>query len=150
MSKKVGRSLEVVKLQVLREKVEYYGKKKIMNPADLEEVARKFIGDADREVFVAVNLSSANSINSVHIVSIGTLNKSVVHPRECFKAALLSNAQAVVFAHNHPSGEVQPSLEDRKITERLKQCGQLLDIKVLDHVIIGERGHFSFQENSLL
>lgn len=140
----------MVKLQVVREEVEYYGTKTICSPKDMEEVVRKFIGDADREVFIAVNLSTANKINSIHIISIGTLNQSVVHPRECFKAALLCNAQAVVFAHNHPSGDVKPSLEDRQITSQLKQCGQLLEIKVLDHVIVGEEGFFSFQENALL
>lgn len=150
MGKKTLKGLSVVKLQVVREEVEYYGTKTICNPKDMEEVVRKFIGDADREVFIAVNLSTANTINSIHIISIGTLNQSVVHPRECFKAALLCNAQAVVFAHNHPSGEVKPSVEDRQVTSQLKQCGQLLEIKVLDHVIIGEKGYFSFQENALL
>jgi DNA repair protein RadC len=142
--------LTVVRLQMVREEVEYYGSKKVQSPKDLEEVVRKFIGDADREIFLAVNLSSANKINSIHVISIGSLNQSLVHPRECFKAALLCNAQVVVFAHNHPSGEVTPSSEDRQLTAGLKQAGQLLGIKVLDHVIVGDKGYFSFQENNLL
>ncbi len=147
---KTQNALTIVRLQVVKEEVEYYGSKKVQTPKDLEEVVRKFIGDADREIFLAVNLSSANRINSIHIVSVGSLNQSVVHPRECFKAALLSNAQAVVFAHNHPSGEVIPSLEDKQLTAGLKQAGQLLGIKVLDHVIVGDKGYFSFQENNIL
>ena len=147
---KIQNVLTVVRLQVVREKVDYYGTKKVQNPKDLEEVVRKFIGNADREVFLAVNLSSANKINSIHVVSIGSLNQSIVHPRECFKATLLCNAQAVVFAHNHPSGEVIPSLEDKQLTAGLKQAGQLLGIKVLDHVIVGDKGYFSFQENNIL
>lgn len=150
MARKVRKGLTVIKLQMVREEVEYYGEKKITNPKDVEEVVRKFIGNADREVFVAINLSSANKINSIHVISVGSLNQSLVHPRECFKAALLTNAQSVVFAHNHPSGTVEPSLEDRQVTSQLKQCGQLLEIQVLDHVIIGEKGFFSFQENALL
>ena len=147
---KIQNVLTVVRLQVVREEVDYYGTKKVQSPKDLEEVVRKFIGNADREVFLAVNLSSANKINSIHVVSIGSLNQSLVHPRECFKAALLCNAQAVVFAHNHPSGEVIPSLEDKQLTAGLKQAGQLLGIKVLDHVIVGDKGYFSFQENNIL
>ncbi len=147
---KLQNVLTVVRLQVVKEEVEYYGSKKVQSPKDLEEVVRKFIGNADREVFLAVNLSSANKINSIHVVSIGSLNQSLVHPRECFKAALLCNAQAVVFAHNHPSGEVIPSLEDKQLTAGLKQAGQLLGIKVLDHVIVGDKGYFSFQENNIL
>lgn len=147
---KIQNVLTVVRLQVVKEEVEYYGSKKVQSPKDLEEVVRKFIGNADREVFLAVNLSSANKINSIHVVSIGSLNQSLVHPRECFKAALLCNAQAVVFAHNHPSGEVIPSLEDKQLTAGLKQAGQLLGIKVLDHVIVGDKGYFSFQENNIL
>ena len=144
------KGLSLVRLQVVREEVEYYSSKKVQSPKDLEEVVRKFIGDADREIFLAVNLSSANKINSIHIISIGSLNQSLVHPRECFKAALLCNAEAVVFAHNHPSGEVIPSLEDKQITTMLKQAGQLLGVRVLDHVIVGSNGCFSFQENNLL
>ena len=150
MGKKRLKGLSMITLQMVREEVEYYSTKKITSPKDMEEVVRQFIGDADREVFLAVNLSTANTINSIHVISIGTLSQSLVHPRECFKAALLSNAQAVVFAHNHPSGSVEPSSEDRQITGQLKQCGQLLEIQVLDHVIIGEKGYFSFQENALL
>ena len=150
MKKTRSESLMVIKLQMVREKIGYYGTKKVRNPADVEEVVRAFIGQADREIFLALNLSSANNINSIHVISIGTLNQSIVHPRECFKAALLSNADAVIFAHNHPSGEVGPSAEDKQITTRLKECGQLLNIHVLDHVIVGENVHFSFQESGLL
>ena len=113
-------------------------------------MARKFIGSADREMFIALYLAADNRINSIHVISIGSLNQSVVHPRECFKAALLSNAMAVVFAHNHPSGSLKPSAYDKQITGVLKQCGDLLNIKVLDHLIINDKEHFSFSENALL
>ncbi len=150
MGKQTGDDLIVIRLQMVKEKIEYYGSKKVRSPADVEEVVRTFIGPADREVFLALNLSTANYINSIHIVSIGSLNQSVVHPRECFKAAMLSNSDSVVLAHNHPSGDVTPSAEDKMITTKLVECGQLLNIRVLDHVIVGEKGYFSFQENALL
>jgi DNA repair protein RadC len=150
MANKTSEGLTVIRLQMVKETIEYYGTKKVRSPTDVEEVVRTFIGHADREVFIALNLSTANNINSIHVVSIGTLNQSIVHPRECFKAALLSNADAVIFAHNHPSGEVIPSAEDKQITTKLRECGQLLNIRVLDHVIVGDKGYFSFQENGLL
>ena len=150
MQNKASQGLTVVRLQMVKEKIEYYGTKKVRSPADVEEVVRSFVGNPDRELFLALNLSSANNINSIHVVSIGSLNQSIVHPRECFKAALLSNAESIVLAHNHPSGEVIPSEEDKQITVKLKECGQLLNIQVLDHVIVGEKGHFSFRENALL
>jgi len=150
MSKQSEKSLIVVRLQLVKEEVEYYGVKKVNGPGDVAEVARKFIGSADREMFIALYLAADNRINSVHVISIGSLNQSVVHPRECFKAALLSNAMAVVFAHKHPSGSLKPSEYDKQITGVLKQCGDLLNIKVLDHLIINDKEHFSFSENKMI
>jgi DNA repair protein RadC len=147
---KTTKSLTLVRLQMVREEVEYYGAKKVNNPLDVVEVVRKFIGNADREMFLAIHLATDSRINAVHVISIGSLNQSVVHPRECFKVALLCNAMAVVFAHNHPSGSLKPSAYDKQITTVLKQCGDLLNVKVLDHIIVSDKSYFSFSENSLL
>lgn len=149
--KKTGlKGLTVVRLQLIREEVEYYGKVKISKPGDVYNVVRKFIGTADREIFLAVHLSTSNKVNSIHVVSVGALDSSVVHPRECFKAALLSNTKSIVLVHNHPSGSLEPSAVDKQITARLKRCGELLGIDLLDHLIISGEGYFSFQENALL
>jgi DNA repair protein RadC len=148
MSKK--RSVEVVRLQMIREHMDYYSTKKVNRPSDVAEVVRRFINSSDREMFVAVHLATDNRIASVHLISLGTLNQSLIHPRECFKAALLCNAQSVVFAHNHPSGNLEPSVEDREITRKLRECGEVLEIKVLDALIVSDEGYFSFVENSLL
>jgi DNA repair protein RadC len=150
MNKRSVKSLAVVRLQIIKEEVEYYGVKKVNGPGDVAEVVRRFIGNADREMFIALHLAADSRINSVHVISIGSLNQSVVHPRECFKAALLSNAMAVVFAHNHPSGSLKPSAYDKQITAVLKQCGDLLNVKVLDHLIINDKEYFSFSENKML
>jgi len=142
--------LEVIRLQVVREVVEYYGSKKVSCPSDAAEVARKFIGQADREVFITLNLSTANGINSIHVVSMGAVDRATIHPRECFKAALLANASSVILAHNHPSGNIEPSAEDKALTSKLRQCGELLEIRVLDHIIVGEGGYYSFSENRII
>ena len=96
----------------------------------------------DREHFVALVLDGKNRILGFNVVSVGSLTAALVHPREVFKAAILSNAAALVLVHNHPSGDPTPSAEDRAITERLRQVGELVGIRVLDHVVIGDEGQF--------
>jgi DNA repair protein RadC len=106
----------------------------IRSSADASTLLHTYLADVDREFFVSIMLSQKNRVLGIHTVSIGSLTASVVHPRETFKAAILSNAAAVILGHNHPSGDVQPSREDRAITTRLHQAGKLLGIEVLDHV----------------
>jgi DNA repair protein RadC len=97
-------------------------------------------------------LDQKNQVIGLHTVSIGSLTASIVHPRECFKPAILSNAAAIILAHNHPSGDCQPSREDRALTQRLVETGKLLGISVLDHIIIGDgtSSYFSFADEGLL
>lgn len=103
------------------------------------------------EEFHSVYLNTKNEIVGLEMISNGTLNASLVHPREVFKGALLANANALILAHNHPSGDVQPSSADKRATEILVKAGNILDVKVLDHVIIGSKGgYFSFREHSLI
>lgn len=117
----------------------------------VEYIIREF-ADLDREVFMILNLDTGLRPINLNIVSIGTVNQSMVHPREVFKASILSNASSVICIHNHPSGNLTPSNEDIDITNRLKECGDLLGIRVEDHLIIGgSRGtYYSFFENSQL
>jgi DNA repair protein RadC len=97
-------------------------------------------------------LDQKNKVIGIHTVSMGSLTASVVHPREVFKPAILSNAAAIILAHNHPSGQPQPSQEDRVLTVRLVTAGKLLGISILDHVIIGDgtSAYFSFADEGLL
>jgi DNA repair protein RadC len=102
-------------------------------------------GDADREHFVVVLLDRKNQVIGMNTVSIGSLTASIVHPRETFKAAILSNAAAIICGHNHPSGDPQPSQEDRVLTARLVEAGKLLGISVLDHIILGTGARGTFR-----
>ena len=142
-------SISVVSLKLVREKDSYYGSNFIKNPGDLAQIAKKFLGQADREVFLAVNMSTANTVNSIHVVSVGTLDRTITHPREVFKAAILSNAANIALAHNHPSGELNPSQEDIAMTKQLAQAGEILGIKVLDHVIVAGDRYLSFLEQKI-
>jgi DNA repair protein RadC len=114
-----------------------------------EQVFRVFQGrfeKLDREEFLVVPLDTKNRVLGFHVVSVGSLGASLVHPREVFKIAILANAASVILVHNHPSGDPEPSAEDRRVTERLKEAGELVGIPVLDHVVIGDGRYVSFTD----
>ena len=102
-----------------------------------------------KEHFLSLHLDGKNRILCVDPVSVGSLNQSIVHPRETFKNSLLSSAAALILIHNHPSGDPTPSAEDLTITKRLKEAGDILGIRILDHIIIGDT-YYSFVEHGLL
>ena len=115
----------------------------------VEYIIREF-ADLDREVFMILNLDTALRPINLNVVSMGTLSENMVHPREVFKASILSNASSVICIHNHPGGDVTPSDPDIAVTNRLTECGKILGIEVADHLIIGGRDgtYFSFQESA--
>jgi DNA repair protein RadC len=125
---------------------------KLRSSVDAAELLRTYLGPVDREHFVLILLDRKNKLIGIHTVSIGSLTASVVHPREVFKPVILGNAAAIILGHNHPSGDPQPSQEDRALTTRLKEGGKLLGIDVLDHVVIGDGGteYFSFADQGVL
>lgn len=116
------------------------------------QVFETFQGLADecKEHFYCLHLDSKNRVQCLDLVSMGSLNASIVHPREVFKGALLSSAAAILFVHNHPSGDPEPSREDLELTKRLTEAGQLLGVRVLDHVIIGRGRYTSLADQGLV
>ena len=123
-------------------------KARITSPEHIWEMF-KFLRHETKEHFYTLHVDGKNRIMCIDRVSTGSLNQSIVHPRETFKSALLSSAAAIILLHNHPSGETTPSREDIEITRRLKEAGELLGIKVLDHIIIGET-YLSFTAQGML
>jgi DNA repair protein RadC len=126
----------------------------ISRPADaLEPILEKLEALKFKEVecFVTITLNGGHKIIDTHIVSKGLVNQTIVHPREVFRPAIADNATAIIIAHNHPSGNLEPSAEDKGTTRRIKEAGNLLGIKVLDHLIVSPsaRGYFSFLENDI-
>jgi DNA repair protein RadC len=109
-----------------------------------------FLMKETKEMFITLHLDGKNRIICMDLVSIGSLNQSIVHPREVFKTALLSNAAAIILVHQHPTGDPSPSSEDLSITKRLKEAGEFMGIKVLDHIIVGDGEYLSFVEHGLL
>lgn len=110
----------------------------------------KFLMRETKEMFLTLHLDGKNRIIAMDLVSMGSLNQSIVHPREVFKTACLSNAAALLLIHQHPTGDPSPSTEDVSITRRLKEAGEILGIKVLDHIIVGDGEYLSFVERGLL
>jgi DNA repair protein RadC len=106
--------------------------------------------DLKKEMFRCILLDTKNKIIREEVVSIGSLSASIVHPRDSFKTAIRESAAAVIFVHNHPSGDIKPSREDILLTRRLVQAGEVLGIQVLDHIIIGDGDHFSFRDNGMM
>ncbi|MCC5465385.1 JAB domain-containing protein [Pelosinus baikalensis] len=130
--------IQVVSTQMVKERNFKYEYKRITCPRDIYQILRDFIGTIDREVFVMATLDIKNNVNALHTVSIGSLNASIVHPRELFKVAILANAASIIIAHNHPSGDPAPSSEDLSLTQKLVEAGKLLDIPILDHIVVGD------------
>ena len=114
-------------------------------------VFARFFAGYDREGFAVALLDTKLKLIGVNLVSLGSLNQAVTHPREVFKPAILANTEKIILGHLHPSGDTNPSEEDRSLTDRLAQAGKLLGIEVLDHIVVAPDGSFfSFQENSLI
>lgn len=134
----------------IREEITNYlpPKERYTSPGQIFETFR-FLNNETKEYFFTLHLDGKNRIICIDMVSVGSLNQSIVTPRETFKTALLSSAAAIILLHNHPTGDPTPSREDREITRRLKEAGELLGIGVLDHIIIGDT-FMSFVEGGLL
>lgn len=121
----------------------------LLTPRDVWEQMAD-IRSSKKEHFVVFYLDTRNQEIKREVISIGTLNESLVHPREVFEGAIKHNAATIIVAHNHPSGNIEPSPEDMEITKRLRQSGEMLGITLLDHVIVTESGQTSFKELELL
>lgn len=134
-----------VGVRMVKEK-DYYLRDPITSPQEAIQFIIKNFGDLDREIFIAINLSTNNIPVNLSIVSMGSLDASIVSTREVYKTAILSNARALLVLHNHPSGNLKPSKEDLNITKKIVACGKLLDITVLDHIIFNDRTFLSLRE----
>lgn len=124
-------------------------KKAITCPADIYREIRYYTDD-EQEHLIVMALNGAHEIIFTKRVSTGLVNRTIVHPRETFADALKERASAIVIAHNHPSGNLEPSNDDKDVTIRIQKAGELLGIRLLDHLIISDDGYFSFLEHGLM
>ncbi|MCA8966200.1 MAG: DNA repair protein RadC [Planctomycetes bacterium] len=122
----------------------------VRHSADVARIVRDSVRGSRRESFFAVLLDTRHRVQGLHVVSTGGLDGAPVHPREVFGPALRDGAAAIVVAHNHPSGDATPSPEDRGVTGRLREVGELVGIELLDHLVVGAERYFSFAEERFL
>jgi DNA repair protein RadC len=141
-------SLIAAALEFARRRIRPEGLR-ISFPPDVLPLIRHF-ADRKQEHFICASLNGANEVIATRVVSVGLVNKTQVHPREVFADPLIDRASAVIVAHNHPSGSLEPSKEDIDITGQLKSAGEILGIRLLDHVIFNSKGYYSFLEKSLI
>ena len=121
----------------------------IVSPGDLIPFVNHY-AMGGKEHFLTITLDGGHNIIQIHVVSVGTLNRTFIHPRDVFGEAIRENASAIILCHNHPSGNTEPSPDDIKTTERLLKVSEIVGIPILDHIIIDCYGYFSFLENGLL
>jgi DNA repair protein RadC len=123
-------------------------RRQIRTPSDVYPLIRHYASRM-QEHLLAISLNGAQEVLSINVCSIGLVNRTIVHPREVFSEALAQRASAIIVAHNHPSGVLEPSMEDREVTRRLKKAGDILGIPIIDHLIFSEDGFISMLEGSM-
>ena len=124
--------------------------KAITSPDEVAEYFIPRLRDEMKELFIVICLSSSNKIIRYEIISEGSLDAAIVHPREVFKVAIENHAKSIILMHNHPSGNLNPSQEDIAITRKLTEAGKILDIQIYDHLVIGGNNYLSFAEKRLI
>lgn len=124
-------------------------KKRIERPSDVLPVVGHF-QDRPAEHFLSLSLNGAHEVIALRVVTIGLINRTIVHPREVFADPIQDRATSIVVCHNHPSGNLEPSTEDKEVTKQLKEAGEILGIRLLDHVIFSSEGYYSFLESNAL
>lgn len=150
MKKQPAKRVNIVSLKLVKESSLLYKDRCVRSPEDGYQLLKQFLGKVDREYFVVVCLDTKNQPTAINICYIGSLNASLVHPRECFKPAILSNAASILVGHNHPSGQSEPSREDVEVTKRLVDAGKILGIDVLDHIVLGDGEYVSLKEKGYI
>lgn len=141
-----AKRVNIISVKIVKESSMLYKQRRVRSPQDSYELFREYLGEVDREHFVVMCLDTKNQPTNITTVHIGSLNASLVHPREVMKTAILSNSASIICCHPHPSGDPTPSPEDVEITERLAAACKLLSIELLDHIIIGDDKFVSLKE----
>ena len=121
----------------------------IKSPCDIVPFVKNY-AVSEKEHFLLVTLNGGHEIIQIHVITVGTLNRTLIHPREVFSVAMRDNAAAIIVSHNHPSGNCEPSAEDIAVTRILEKVSVIMGIELLDHVIVSRESYFSFLENSML
>lgn len=139
-------SLDIVGIRLVKER-SILSDTKISTPSEAIQVLANELQFLDREVMMSVNLNNHNQIINATLISMGSINRSLIDPKSIFKSSLLSNASNIMLIHNHPSGDCSPSTEDLKLTDIIEKDCKILDINLLDHIIVGKDKYYSIKMN---
>lgn len=145
-----AKRVSIVSIKLVKDSSILYRNRRIRSPKDSYEIFKDFLGEVDREYFVVMCLDTKNQPTNINIAHIGSINSSIVHPREVMKTAILSNAASIICCHPHPSGDPTPSPEDIQVTERLVEAGNILGVDILDHIVIGDNCFISLKEKGYI
>lgn len=145
-----AKRVDIVSLRLVKESSLLYKDRSIRSPEDAYNLFKQFLGELDREYFVVMCLDVKNQPTAINVCHIGSLNSSIVHPREVMKAAILSNSASILVLHNHPSGRPEPSQEDIDVTKRLAEAGSIIGVELLDHLVVGEDSFVSLKERGYI
>ena len=142
------KTIDVMRCMLVKEKSVRYEAK---SPSEAVNVFRAFgLTDAAEEILAMISIGEDGSVNGIHEISHGTVNRSIVHPREVLKRAILNNASSIVIAHNHPSGSLKVSEDDIMVTERLKEAADIIGIPIEDHLVISRDGYVSLHDEGII
>lgn len=134
----MNKRVDIVTLKMVKDHSINVEPRQITCAADASKLIKNQIGSMDREAFILICLNAKSEPTNIGVIHIGTLTMAMIHPREIYKMAILSNAGSIIIGHNHPSGNVEPSLQDYEVTKRIVYAGGLVGIEVLDHIIVSE------------
>ncbi|OUQ13523.1 DNA repair protein RadC [Lachnoclostridium sp. An14] len=141
----------IVHLSIVQEERCLYGMRSFTSPGDAVEMLRPLFAYADRELVLVLSLNGKNEAMALEVVAVGGLNACYTDVGNIFKHAILNNSAGVICFHNHPSGDPEPSREDKLLTRRLERCGKILGIELVDHIVLGGDGrYFSFKKEGFL
>ncbi|MFD1676357.1 JAB domain-containing protein [Alicyclobacillus fodiniaquatilis] len=143
-------NIDIVRVVQVREATLETERFSIRSADDAASIFQSYLEGVDREHFVVAALDTKHVINAIHTVSVGSLDATIVHPREVFKFAILANASSIIVCHNHPSGNSQYSTEDVQVTKRLVEAGRILGIAVLDHIVVCDHSFCSLKSMGLM
>ena len=144
---KIKASIELGRRSVLTKNIDH---KRYVCPEDIYNYVKGIFTDLKQEKFYTIYLNNKNEIIETKLLFMGTIDRSVVHPRDIFKYAYLLSASSIICVHNHPSDDVEPSFEDIRVTKALEKLGELAGIPIIDHLIVGRTNYYSFKDNKML
>ncbi|SCN02056.1 JAB domain-containing protein [Bacillus wiedmannii] len=148
--KQPAKRVNIVRLKMVKEGSLFYKERRIESPENASALLKQFLGEMDREYFIVLCLDTKNQPTAINVCHIGSLNASIVHPREVLKPAIISNAASIIVAHNHPSNDPTPSREDIEVTKRLAEAGKVIGVELLDHVIVCSDSFVSLKEKGYI